>query len=357
MNIYQLIVCIGTGFMMLLKVKSVFLGLARILTGLAAGSSLLLSGVVFAAAANTTDDSVEKTKVSPRLYAKAGNTVITLDQYNQAFQRAVRDKFYHGKPPEGELEALRKTVADELIMRQLLLQEAARRGLKSDEVVIGKMIDKSLEQYDQRYAGSEKWKQQRKEFAVLLRKTLSENDILEQMENRVRNVAPPTDGQLKKYYQDNQQLFTEPMQENLFLILLRVDPSSSKDVWDAALKKGESLVKELVEGADFAELARLHSADVSAAKGGEMGYVHRDMLGEAAQLAVDALNIGDTSKAVEVLEGVAIMRLIDRKPAQLRTFNDVKERARALWLRDEVASAWVSFKEKLRSGASVIVYD
>lgn len=306
-----------------------------------------LSGFAFAV-----DEAVKPEETSQQLYAKVGDVDITLDEYKQSFQRAVRQKFYHSKPPDSELDAVHKAVADELITRQLLLQEATRRGLKADEVAVNKM----LEQYDLRYASSPRWQQQRELLLKSLQKKLSDEDVLQQLQNRVRNISPPSDAQLKKYYQENPQKFTEPMQQKLSLILLVVDPSSAKGVWDAAMKEGQSLAKRLHNGEDFAKLARLHSADASSEQGGDMGYIHREMLSEAAQKVVDELEPGEISKAVRVLQGIAILRLDDRRPERLRQYNDVVERARGLWLRDKSESAWASLKEKLRVDVPVTVF-
>ncbi len=312
-----------------------------------------MSGFAFAAENTARKSEAGQNEFSPQLYAKVGDAVITLDEYNQSFQRTVRQKFYHSKPPEGELDEVRRAVADELITRQLLLQETARRGLKPDDTAISKTLD----QYDQQYASSARWQQQRDVLLKKLQKKLSDEDVLQQLQSQVRNIAPPTDAQLKKYYQQNPQKFTEPMQQKLSLILLVVDPSSAKDVWDAAMKKGQSLVKELHEGKDFSGLARLHSGDVTAKQGGDMGYIHREMLSEAAQKVVDELNPGEFSDAVRVLQGVAILRLDDRRSERLREYNDVAERARGLWLRDKSELAWSFLKEQLRLDTPVTVYN
>jgi len=306
-----------------------------------------MSGFVFA-----TENSIAQDGASQQLYAKVGDAVITLEEYNQSFQNTVRQKFYHSKPPEGELDEVRKSVADELITRQLLLQEATRRGLKADETA----INRTLDQYDKQYASSARWKQQRDVLLKKLQKKLSDEDVLQQLQNQVRNIAPPTDVQLKQYYQENPQKFTEPMQQKLSLILLVVDPSSAKDVWDAAMKEGKLLVKDLHQGKDFASLARMHSGDVSSERGGDMGYIHREMLSEAAQIVVDELKPGEISDAVRVLQGIAILRLDDRRAEQLREYKDVAERARSLWLRDKGEAAWAFLKNKLRLDTPVTVY-
>ena len=288
----------------------------------------------------------------PLLYAKVGDREITVDEYNQTYQRTVRQRYYHSKPPEAELAAVRQEIADELITRELLLLEAGRLGLQPDE----QSIQATLEQYDQRYADSPRWKEERVRLLGALKVKLEEDDLLRQLESKIRNIAPPSDEQVRAYYERYPEKFTEPTRQKLSLILLAVDPSSSNQVWQAALDKGKQLVDELRKGADFSAYAREYSGDVSAKKGGDMGYIHREMLSEAVQKTVDELQQGQISDAIRTLQGVAILRLDDRKPERLRDFADVSDRARQLWLREHSESVWTAFKQKLRLDTPVTVY-
>jgi len=155
------------------------------------------------------------------LYAKVGDREITVDEYNQTYDRTVRQRYYHSKPPQEELAAVRQEIADELITRELLLMEAGRLGLQPDEV----SIQATLEQYDQRYANSPRWKQDRTKLLAALKPKLEQGDLLRQLENKIKNIAPPTEKQVRTYYRQYPEKFTEPMQQKLSLILLVVDPS------------------------------------------------------------------------------------------------------------------------------------
>ena len=171
----------------------------------------------------------------------------------------------------------------------------------------------------------------------------------------VRAVPAPTDRQIEAYYSAHQDKFTEPEQVRLSVILLKVDPSSPKAAWEGAKNEGASIVKRIRSGAAFDKLAELHSQDASASKGGAMGYVHQGMLPEPAQLAVDKLKAGEVADPVVLLEGVAIFRLEDRRPAKLNALSAVKERAAALWQREQSDLAWSALVAKIRSQASVTI--
>ncbi|MGB5541073.1 MAG: peptidylprolyl isomerase [Gammaproteobacteria bacterium] len=287
------------------------------------------------------------------LFASVGTSSITVEEYNQAVQQASRSKFYHGTPAEGAMDQLRHDVAREVITRELLLQEAARRGLTADEAA----ITKSIAEFDQRYADSPRWKEQRDVMIESLSQHYREQDLLQQLESEYRKVAPPDQVQLQEFYRTHQDKFTEPAQHRLSLILLRVDPSSPKELLDAAMQEASHLVAQLADGADFAELARLHSADNTSRQGGDMGYLHAGMLSPVAEEAIAGLETGEVSAPLRLLEGVAILRLEDRKQAQLRKFEEVSARARDLWLREQSQLAWQRLQDELWEKTPISVHD
>jgi len=285
--------------------------------------------------------------------AVAGGVAITRAELESAYHRAARQKFYHGKPPQGELEALRRSVAQELIERRLLLQEAQREGIQPDSA----RIDAELDGYRQRYASSPRWQQQRHDMERRISAYLGEKDVLQQLETRVRTVTSPSEQQLHAFYTANLDKFIEPAQHHLSLILLKVPPSAPRETWQAALARAAELVAELRAGGSFAGLAQTHSDDGSAARGGDMGYLHTGMLSPAAQEVIEALEQGAISDPVRLLEGVAIFRLEGRKLARQRNFDDVRARAENLWTRQQSDGAWQAFKQRLVAQGPVRILD
>ena len=313
----------------------------------------LLIGAAAAAAAPAWAADSQGAPLAPggEVFAVVGEVVLRGEEYERAFQQAARQKFYHRKPPRGEVDALRREVGDGLIHRVLLLDEARRRGLEPDRA----QIDKTVAAYEARYAHSAQWQQRRDTLLPGLRRHLEEKDLLERLERGVRNGPAASEAQAKAYYDAHREQFTEPAKAKLSAILLKVDPSSPQLAWDRAREQAEQIVERLRAGADFAEMARLHSGDSSAANGGDLGYLHRGMLQESMQKVVDDLEPGTVSAPVLVLEGVAIVRLERREPAKLRTFADVKARAASLWERERADRKWAGFLSRLRGAATIRV--
>lgn len=285
------------------------------------------------------------------VFARVGDTVVTLADYQRALAAATRTKYYHAQPPEGELPAFQRQVGDDVVNRVLLVAEARRRGLKPDAA----RIRATVEGYEAQYANSANWQANKQKMLAAVVPQLERESLLEQLTRQVRDVPAPSDAALRSYYDTHADLFVEPEQVKLAVILLKVDPSSPQTQWQSADEEGARLHAKLVAGADFGELARMHSGDRSAARDGQMEYMHRGMLPAAVQKIVENLRVGQLSAPTRLLEGVVILRLDGRKDARQRPFDEVRERAADLWRRDEADARWKRMLADLRARTPVRV--
>ncbi len=85
---------------------------------------------------------------------------------------------------------------------------------------------------------------------------------------------------------------------------------------DEARHKLAGLKERLDNGADFAELARLYSNDLSAAKGGDLGWLYQGDTVPDFERAMDALKIGETSQPVQSPFGWHLIQVQERKSAE-----------------------------------------
>lgn len=285
------------------------------------------------------------------VFARVGEVSISQQAYDQAYAVAARNKFYHGKPPEQEVARLQREVGVALVNDVLLLKEARRRRLQPDQAAIAREI----EGYEARYKGSPMWQANKATMLPPLQRKLEEHSVLDRLQAEVRKVPEPSERQVEAYYAKHPEKFTEPEQVRLSVIMLKVDPSSPQAKWNGALDEGAAIARRLRQGADFAALAHLHSGDSSAEKGGDMGYLHRGMLPEPAQVAIDKLAPGAVSEPVALLEGVAVFRLADRKAAKLNPLAVVRQRAADLLKRDLSEQAWTDLLARLRRETPPVV--
>ena len=134
-----------------------------------------------------------------------------------------------------------------------------------------------------------------------------------------------TDADLQRLYDQNKEAFRTPERVKARHILLKTQGKPASE--EAAIKaKGESLLKQIKAGGDFAKLAKENSEDPgSAVNGGDLGdwITHGQMVPEFDK-AIFALKPGETSDLVKTQYGYHIVQTLARQDAGMRTFAEVK---------------------------------
>jgi peptidyl-prolyl cis-trans isomerase SurA len=106
-------------------------------------------------------------------------------------------------------------------------------------------------------------------------------------------------------------------------ILIRVNEVVSET---EARRKMENLRERLVNGGDFAELARLYSQDGSAGKGGDLGWVSPGDTVPEFERAMDALKDNEISPVVQTPFGMHLIQVVERRS---RDVSEDRKRAAA----------------------------
>jgi peptidyl-prolyl cis-trans isomerase D len=142
---------------------------------------------------------------------------------------------------------------------------------------------------------------------------------------KIEATVNPTDADLQRLYSQNLEAFRTPERVKARHILLKTQGKPASE--EPAIKaKGESLLKQIKAGADFAKLAKENSEDPgSAVNGGELGewITHGQMVPEFDK-AIFQLKVGETSDLVKTQYGYHIVQTLARQDAGVRTFAEVK---------------------------------
>lgn len=288
----------------------------------------------------------------PQFFVRINGQEISVAEYDRFAREAFRQKFYHGQPPEAEVQAMLRSVGQQLIDNVLLAAEAERRKIAPNKA----SVDEEIAKYEKQYANSENWKTQRETTIPRIRSFLEAKSRVDRLEAQVRDIPTPKEDAVRAFYKRSPDLFTEPEKVRVGVILLRVDPGAPSSAWEKAMTDAKGMHESLKKGANFGELAKLRSQDGSKDNGGDMGYLHRGMLAEEVHKEIDSLKPGQILAPIRILEGVAIFKLIDRQVAKLRPFDAVRERAEGLLRREEANKTWENFLQSLRAKAKVEIH-
>lgn len=259
----------------------------------------------------------------------------------------LRSKLYH----EGSPERVR-TLADEAIeaflIDRVLANQAAARQLKIDEGV----VEKRLAGIKARFSNRPEWLEIRARMPKL-REEIEKDLRIEALKSEISRTESPTDADVRAFYEKRSELFIRPAAYRLRLLLIAVDPGAGSDAWHAAEKRAQEFVGKIALGEEFAALARRNSKHSSAEQGGAIGLVHEGQLGEAAEAAVRATEPGGITGPVRLLEGIAVFKVEEKRLSALMPFQEVKERASLLLVRDRAKKQWEDYIETIRGQFSI----
>lgn len=154
-------------------------------------------------------------------------------------------------------------------------------------------------------------------------------DYLLADESRIRSQINPDDAELRRQYQANREQYQTPEQVSASHILLSVPAGATPSEEAAIEQQARELVAKLRAGADFAALAREHSADPgSAANGGSLGFFGRGMMVSEFEDAAFSQPVGQIGDAVRTQFGFHIIRVDERREPATQPFEEVKDQLR-----------------------------
>jgi peptidyl-prolyl cis-trans isomerase C len=211
----------------------------------------------------------------------------------------------------------RKKFLEELINHELLLQEAKNRGFDRDRAFLER-----VERFKER--------------------SLLERLRIEEVDAQVKVTME----EMKAYYAANPANFTASGEFRASHILVK----TQEEAFD--------LKKRLVQGEDFAALARKVSLDLSTRyKGGDLGFIKKGLMMPQFEKVLLALKVGETSLPVATPFGNHIIKLVERTPGAPLSFEEAKEQVREELLYEKRRKRYDEFVGLLRAKAKLRVAD
>lgn len=181
-----------------------------------------------------------------------------------------------------------------------------------------------------------------------------ERDVGEQVKiEKLLKITPPTDQEIKAYYDENKANYDIPETVSARHILIAVDAADDAAKKDAKKKKAEDLRKKLEKGADFAKLAEENSDCPSKAKGGSLGEFPRGNMVPAFEQVAFSLKTNEISGVVETEFGYHIIQTIGHNQPRTMAFDDVKGQIAFRLKSRKVQEKLESLVEKLKTEAKI----
>lgn len=255
--------------------------------------------------------------------------------------------------PELQVRMLSQAV-DNLVVRQLVKAEMERSGvlISRDELEKGKQdLEKGLGEGHSLAMLLAAANLSVEELEGNLRLDLFKNKVLKQQVDAAQ--AEITDEAAQAFYEDNVAEFTVPEGRVTSHILLRVAPTADEAVRADSRAKAEGIRKALLEGADFAGLAREVSQCASRTRGGALGVIPRGREAPAFEEAVFSQEFGEIGEVVESPVGFHVIRVDSDQEEKVIPFEEVKNRLRAQMRSRAQQQITAEYIKELREKATI----
>jgi peptidyl-prolyl cis-trans isomerase C len=233
------------------------------------------------AAIKTTESAASKDYAIIKIGSETIKNSEVLDIWKGLFPGGAAPDFNHFD------ETIRQNVLRGLVSERLIYQEAIKAGYDKNEEV-------------------------KKRLAILQKQVVMQAFMDEKAQKLV------TEDQLKAAY--NEKVAAAKGQEEV----------RARHILVGSEEDAQAIAEQLKKGADFVKLAKDKSTDKgSGANGGELGWFTKDKMVPEFADAAYKLKKGETSGPVKSAFGYHIIKVEDRRPLQVASYDDMKESLKA----------------------------
>lgn len=243
---------------------------------------------------------------------------------------------------------LRQAALDALINKELLWQEALKRGVLISDAT----VQRQVEQTRQAMGGSEVFARRlldggfdEASFTEYTRRELAAQQVFADL----TQMAEPDEQQVRALFQLHRAEMGVPEQIEARHILIKVPQNADAATVEVARLRLEGMRVQIAQGADFASVARTGSEDDSASAGGALGYFARGRMMPEFEAAAFALKPGQVSQPVRTPVGWHLIYLQNHQAAVDVIEQQGLEAVRAYLTRQQKAQARRDVLVQLRS--------
>ncbi len=221
--------------------------------------------------------------------------------------------------------ALRAQVVELLITQEVLAQRAEAEGVRVED----SEIEQRLQLMESRYGSREQMLQGLEQAGITeqgIRNLLKRALMMEKfLERQVNSQVSVSDADAEAFYRTHPEEMKEPpMLRASHILVMAQEGNVPPEERQRARASARELLERLRQGENFAELARQHSDDGSAARGGDLGFFPRGKMTPNFEQVAFELDPGQLSGVVETPYGYHIIKVTDKRPGRTLEFDEVR---------------------------------
>ena len=260
--------------------------------------------------------------------AIVNDDVITFSQVRELVaprERSLRST-YQGQDLIDKVREARKGALQDLIDRQLILQEFKKKDFAIPQHIIDERVDEIIRT---EFGGDRQAfiRTLQAQGYTMTKFREAERDKIIVQAMRYQNVksdfivSPVKIGTL---YTTSKEELTTPEQIHLWMIAVNKSTSISGGQLDPQRAMAQEIHDKLAKGGKFDQLAQMYSSDSSSKTGGDWGMIDRKTLNDSLTKAAFKLDLNKVSPVIDEGSCYYILKVTERKAAYTKPLAEVR---------------------------------
>lgn len=295
-------------------------------------------------------------QVADRIVAVVNDEVITLSEWNSAFEpyRANVEASHMGEEREKVLTENRMILLNRMIDNLLIEQQSRKTGIVvTDEELMNAIKD------------------------LLRRRNISQDDLLKALDREgttleaykkgvrdqlmrikliqreIKSRVAVSDEEIGAYYLKHREDYEGKETVRIKQILLLLPKEENPAEKEKIRADAEAIHKSLLNGEPFELLSAKYSQGYAAAAGGDIGYIEKGMILHEVEEVAFSLSLNQISGVIESPVGFHIIKVIDRRGAGVKNIESVRGEIREKIDKEKLEKKFDEWMDTLRTKSHI----
>ena len=264
--------------------------------------------------------------VVEQLIAVVNGEPYTLSNVN----RYSNERFRRGFPTGSlaEINSADRDTLEQFVTDKLLEAEVREGGINISDEDVTRYIEQvkktnRLSDEDLKTALSREG-QTLASYRLSVKSQMEKAEIIDRQVRRKVNI---TDADVERYYKLNMKNYRTDERAHIRHILFSLAENAPPDQVQRTMERAKEIHQRIVNGEDFAALAREYSEGAGRAAGGDIGWVKRGtLIAGLEEIAFQKLSVGQVSEPFRTTMGVHIVKLEAREAGKVAPLSAVAPR-------------------------------
>ncbi len=272
-----------------------------------------------------------------------------------------RMAMFGGQIPPDRIETakteIRKGVIDSFITRTLLQREIGKRKIAASDKEIAAVVREITTQLPAGVSLKDFLKSNGMDDARMREEIGLNLRVKKLIAQELGAKGRATDKEISDFYQKNRGQFTQPESVRVRHLLVAAAPEDSEKIRAEKRARAEEYRKQLLAGANLADLAAKHSDCPSKQNGGDLGFFSRGQMVKPFDDAAFSQKKDEIGPVVETEFGFHILQVLEQRKEEVAKLDgEVKKRIGGHLEQQKQQAAFEVLMKKLKKDANIVVY-